>query len=95
MGQYVKKPIQIEARQIDTNDYDGLCELVQWCGGRAIAWDGHVIAIDTLEGTMEGGHGDWIIKGVKGEFYFCKPDIFAETYDEVLGNLAPGEQVQS
>ncbi len=40
--------------------------------------------------TLEGGHivcpGDWIIRGVKGEFYVCKPDIFAETYDEVAGD---------
>jgi hypothetical protein len=42
--------------------------------------------------TLEGGHivcpGDWIIKGVKGEFYACKPDIFAETYEEVAGKDA-------
>lgn len=41
------------------------------------------IAIETLEGTMTANVGDWIIKGVKGEFYPCKPDIFAQTYDEV------------
>jgi hypothetical protein len=37
--------------------------------------------IDTLEGTMTASEGDFIIKGVKGEFYPCKPDIFAATYD--------------
>jgi hypothetical protein len=40
--------------------------------------------------TLEGGHivcpGDWVITGVKGEFYACKPDVFAETYDEVEGS---------
>lgn len=80
---YRKKPVEIEARQIDTQDHDGLCDLVAWSGGRAIGWNDHVIAIDTLEGTMEGGHGDWIIKGVAGEFYFCKPDIFDESYEAV------------
>ena len=40
------------------------------------------IAIDTLEGQMSASAGDWIIKGVKGEFYPCKPDIFAETYQQ-------------
>ena len=40
--------------------------------------------IPTLEGTMTARAGDWIIKGVKGEFYPCKPDIFAATYDAVL-----------
>lgn len=47
------------------------------------------IAIDTLEGTMRVDYGDYIIKGVKGEFYPCKPDIFLKTYEEVIedGNL--------
>ena len=42
---------------------------------------GHVI--ETLEGDMIVSDGDWIIKGVKGEFYPCKPDIFAQTYEIV------------
>lgn len=41
------------------------------------------ISIDTLEGTMYASPGDWIIRGVKGEFYPCKPDIFEATYDKV------------
>lgn len=41
------------------------------------------LRIKTLEGTMVAKPGDWVIKGVKGEFYPCKPDIFAETYVEV------------
>lgn len=41
------------------------------------------IAIDTLEGTMRVDYGDYIIKGVKGEFYPCKSDIFLATYEEV------------
>lgn len=41
------------------------------------------IGISTLEGEMEIKPGDWIIKGVKGEFYPCKPDIFEATYEEV------------
>lgn len=39
--------------------------------------------IETLEGTMKASLGDWIIKGVKGEFYPCKPDIFEATYERV------------
>ena len=42
------------------------------------------IAIDTLEGTMMVNYGDYIIKGVQGEFYPCKPDIFLKTYEEVI-----------
>ncbi len=41
------------------------------------------LTIPTLEGDMVARHGDWIIKGVKGEVYPCKPDIFAETYEPV------------
>jgi hypothetical protein len=41
------------------------------------------ISMPTLEGEMHGQGGDWIIKGVKGEFYLCKPDIFAATYEPV------------
>lgn len=42
------------------------------------------IAIDTLEETMRVDYGDYIIKGVQGEFYPCKPDIFEQTYEEVI-----------
>lgn len=44
---------------------------------------GNVLLIHTLEGVMMAQAGDWIIKGVKGEFYPCKPDIFEATYDAV------------
>lgn len=83
MARYRKRPVEIEARQVDTSDYDGLCDLVAWCGGTAIDYGGHVIAIDTLEGRMCADPGDWIIQGVKGEFYPCKPDIFEATYEAV------------
>ena len=74
-----KKPIVIEAMQWLNN------------GPAIIAWIGHhqaffkppVIVIRTLEGDTEASPGDWIIKGVKGEFYPCKPDIFEATYEEV------------
>lgn len=41
------------------------------------------VVIETAEGAMKASPGDWIIKGVKGEFYPCKPDIFAATYEAV------------
>jgi hypothetical protein len=83
---YRKKPVVIEAMQINTLDYDGMCEIARWCGGRAIGEndsedDDCVIAIDTLEGTMKAKDGDFIIQGVQGEFYTCRPDIFAATYE--------------
>lgn len=88
MPRYRKKPVVIEARQIDSMDYDGMCDIVAWCGGVAISpeateWmDGnHVLFIDTLEGRMFADPGDYVIQGVKGEFYPCKPDIFEATYE--------------
>ena len=42
--------------------------------------------IETLEGTMKADKGDWIIKGVKGELYPCKPDVFEMTYEKVTEN---------
>ena len=82
-----KKPVVIEARQF-TADAD-FTDLVAWCGGRAdeipningLSYP--VIDILTLEGTMTARIGDWIIRGVNGEFYPCKPDIFEKTYEEV------------
>lgn len=44
---------------------------------------GEGLTIDTLEGRMKADIGDYIIKGINGEFYPCKPDIFAKTYEEV------------
>ena len=41
------------------------------------------LAIRTLEGDMKFTHGDWIIRGVKGEYYPCKPDIFEQTYEKI------------
>lgn len=81
---YQKKPVVIEARQIDSLNYDGMCSLVAWCGGDAVDHDNHVIAIHTLEGVMFADPGDWIIKGVMGEFYPCKPDIFEQSYEPLV-----------
>lgn len=60
-------------------------DIAQWCGGK-VCGVGAVgekvwIEIETLEGTMRADYLDWIIKGVKGEFYPCKPDIFEATYE--------------
>lgn len=69
--------------------------LADWCGG---TWCGGTtypayepdrvergVHIKTLEGVMVAREGDWIIRGVQGEFYPCKPDIFEATYEEVQG----------
>ena len=83
-----KKPVVIEARQVVPETID---EIAAWCGGDPFMLTDpeygtpgpHGIAIDTLEGTMHADWGDWVIQGVAGEFYPCKPDIFEATYDEV------------
>ena len=69
----------IEAREFDPGlDYDYACEVAAWCGGE-VTDEG--VEIPTLEGTMTGRPGDWIIKGVRDEFYPCRADIFLETYE--------------
>ena len=83
MPLFRKKPVTIEARQF-TDFGEGIHDLVAWCGGNATRDAlGRCIEIDTLEGTMIARPGDWIIKGVNGEFEPCKPDIFAATYEAV------------
>ena len=72
---YIKKPIAVEA--------------IQWTGKNqeeleafgCSFYDGLLLII-TPEGTMEACIGDWIIKGVKGELYPCKPDVFELTYEQ-------------
>jgi len=78
MPKFRKKPVVIEAEQFKEKDLplpfanQGVCELGP---------DGWYVR--TLEGPLHVSENDWIIKGVKGEFYPCKPDIFASTYEEV------------
>lgn len=100
MGRYRKKPVEIEARRVpiydeatSVTDYVDECiDLAEWCNGRSDMMhspgdEGHDhIAIPTLEGTMEALPGDWIIRGVQGELYPCKPDVFDATYDPVGAN---------
>ena len=83
---YTKKPVTIEAWQNYTGDPEidgrpGLASLAPaWMAGLTANPDG-TICIQTLEGAMLAGVGDWIIRGVRGELYPCKPDIFAATYE--------------
>lgn len=89
MRKYVKKPVVIEAVQWDGENLD---EVMTFCNGDAsyelMARGASELVIATLEdGESIARHvasvGDFIIKGVAGEFYPCKPDIFAATYQEV------------
>lgn len=81
MAKYRKKPVVIEAVQFTGNNYD---EVHEFCPGiKYNLKDTDTSVIPTLEGNMTVSVGDFIIKGVKGEFYPCKPDIFEATYDKV------------
>jgi hypothetical protein len=70
-----KKPVVITAYQLRPNNIESLAE---WCNGSV---KGQCICIQTLEGEMLATMGDYIIKGIKGEFYPCNPDIFEMTYE--------------
>lgn len=92
MAKYRKKPVVIEAWQFTKENFtkdkepDWLKEAIMnkkitiWSqyGGRVIEGE-----ISTLEGTMTISENDFIIKGIQGEFYPCKPDIFKKTYEKV------------
>lgn len=79
-----KKPVEVEARQLTK---ENLTEVRKWCGGTFAIEDvtdevsQEYLTIKTVEGIMAADFGDYIIKGVNGEFYPCKPDIFHKTYE--------------
>lgn len=92
MPKFRKKPVVIEAVQWQGNtsvlqqlsvDLTGCDEVHRVDHGDRICRIGDNLRIRTLEGDMLAEIGDWIIRGVKGELYPCKPDIFAETYEAV------------
>ena len=84
MPMFRKKPVVIEARQYDGHN---ATDIMAWIGRpdvfQFVADGSPQLLIPTLEGTHAANVGDWIIKGVAGEFYPCKPEIFAATYEEV------------
>jgi hypothetical protein len=83
--QYVKRPVVIEAiKFLDTPKR--IHEISEWVGEDITVDYSNpehpVLKIHTLEGVMTATHGDYIIKGIKGEFYPCKSDIFHDSYLE-------------
>ena len=81
--QYRKKPVVIEAIQWTGNNHIEVAEFMFGANVYINKPKGYV-EIETLEGKMFAEVNDYIIKGIKGEFYPCKPDIFEQTYEEVL-----------
>jgi len=88
VAMYRKRPVVVEAMQFNGEWTGDATEILSWMG-RGGDWDNdsHELRINTLEGIMTASKGDFIIKGVAGEFYPCKPDIFAATY-ELAGNAS-------
>ena len=76
---YRKKPVVIEAIRFIGSNYE---EIREFIGQNTLCSDSSIV-IPMLEGDMVAQKGDYIIKGVQGEFYPCKPDIFKETYEKV------------
>lgn len=81
MPMFRKKPVVIEARQF-ANPHDAIT-IAAWLLSHqcTVIYDYTMLKIYTDEGWMYANIGDWIIKGIKGEFYPCKPDVFEETYE--------------
>jgi hypothetical protein len=104
MPMFRKKPVVVEA-MLFTGMNAG--EVGQWADPTLVPyalpegwWIKQIVdqveaqlVIPTLEGNHEARPGDWIIKGVKGEFYPCKPDVFAATYDPVAPPHVPETHV--
>jgi ribosomal protein L18E len=97
MPKFKKKPVVIEAVQFTEGSAEYCLGFIKGSGGEAVTMDlidrshplgATVLRIKTLEGVMTASIGDWIIKGVNGEFYPCKPDIFEKTYEAVKSDSA-------
>jgi hypothetical protein len=89
MARFIKKPVIIEAEQLllsHLNLEKGVLHKVEFFGKTFNVWfmdaDTPYILIPTLEGNMMAKNTDWIIKGIKGELYPCREDIFEMTYDK-------------
>nr|DAT91666.1 MAG TPA: PGDYG protein [Caudoviricetes sp.] len=80
MVRYKTKPCEIEAIQYTGNN---LIEILDWGQGKILWNDVDDLFVDTLEGRMRADVYDYIIKGLRGEYYPCKPDVFEKKYEEI------------
>ena len=83
MSKYRKKQIVIDAIQWTGDNLNDICKEFPDFKLNYTLTERNDLGIYTLEGMMWAAIGDYIIKGIRGEFYPCKPDIFKETYEEV------------
>lgn len=79
---YIAKPVVIEAL-LFTNLEDNLHDICKFIGDDSYIYGCDGLFIRTLEGNMHVSVGDYVIKGTKGEYYPCKPDVFENKYEEV------------
>ena len=82
---YRTKLCEIEAIKWDGNNFKEIAEFTNHKATMQLMYSSrnYELVIDTLEGTMMANVGDFIIKGLRGEFYPCKPDVFHKKYDEI------------
>lgn len=96
MQKFVKKPVVVEAIQYNGENIEAIEAFVGKKLSTVMASDVDVkLIIPTLEGDMKASKDDWIIKGVNGEFYPCKPDVFKQSYNMIKENngiLSEGEK---
>ena len=78
-----KKPVVIEAISYNGTNFREIQQMINHNDESPFFMEDGNLKIWTSEGVMTANIGDWIIKGVKGEFYPCKPDIFEATYEKV------------
>ena len=83
MKKYRKRPVEIEAIQFNGWNFGEIYDWMFDINGIYPSYFQVIMTIETLEGIMIANVGDYIIKGVNGEFYPCKPDIFEKTYELV------------
>lgn len=96
MSYFRKKPVVVEAVQLWWHTWSEMCAFAGVGSAEDDKPHGFThpdgkqgLRIPTLEGTMEAIEGDWIIRGVKGELYPCKPDVFEATYEPVEDGYKP------
>jgi hypothetical protein len=95
-NRFRKKPVVIDAVRLSEFNLEAV---EAWCRGAIkgtqLPRENQIIHIQTLEGEMTANVGDWVIRGIKGEFYPCKPDIFAATYEPLPSSLATTPEVEA
>jgi hypothetical protein len=83
MPLFRKKPIEVEAVQFFQDEYDAIGTLPPGTCDCLRAYTVEKVHVHTMEGIYPLKHGDWIVKGIKGEYYPVNADIFAQTYEPV------------